>query len=179
MSRMLNYGMILVLVAVAVLELGCARGISVPGSSIKGLTLPPGAIIMPLSDVAQQMQKEQTGAEGDAGNTAAAQMTGFNYDGNLDAVAVYLESILKPQGWKRLKPVYIQGRMGGVIQKVYYAGDKTMELQITDWAIQNAQNNDIEGKARFVLTEIRGTLINPATGEKFPDEGGNEALEDL
>jgi hypothetical protein len=176
---MLNYGMILVLVAVAVLGLGCARGIAVPGSCIKGLTLPPGAVLMPLSDVARQLQEEQIKAEGELKNSAAGHMTGFNYDGNLDAVAAYLEQFLKPQGWKRLKPVYIQGRMGGVIQKVYYAGDKSIEIQITDWAIQNAQNNDIEGKARFVLTEIRGKLINPATGENFPKEGGNEALEDL
>jgi hypothetical protein len=176
---MRNYGTIFVLAAVVVIGMSCSRGIPVAAALVPGLTLPPGAFLMPPSEMAQQMHTEQNKSRDESRLSAAADMTGFNYGGDLEAVAAHFEKFLKPLGWKRLKPLYVQGRMGSVIQKIYYSSDRQLEIQISDWALQNAQNNDVQGKARYILTVVRGKLPNPATGELFTPESGDTALEDI
>ena len=165
--------------AVVVMGVGCSRGIPFAASLLPGLTLPPGAVVMPLSEMAQQMHKEQNQTRNETGVSIAAEVIGFNYNGDINEAAAHFEKFLKPLGWKRLKPIYYQGRMGSVIQKIYYAGDRKLMLQLSDWALQNAQDNDVQGKARYVLKVIRGNIPNPATGEIFTPESGDQALEDF
>lgn len=168
----------MLLAVIALLGSGC-RGIPVAQSVIPGLTLPPGSKSMPLSEMAAKLHAEQSKASAETRSQAAATVTGFNYNGDIEAVAAHFEKHLQPLGWKRLKRLYIPGRLGGVIQKVYFAPDKKTQLQITDWAQQNIQYNDFEGKARFTLTVIHGYPYNPITGEVYPLEQGDELLEEI
>jgi hypothetical protein len=178
MHRKSTYGTLVLFAVVMLLLAGC-KGIPVSQTLIPGLTLPPGSKIMPLSEMAQKLHTEQNEARAQMKAQSAATVMGFNYKGDIEAVAAHMEQTLKSLGWKRLKRLYIPGRLNGVIQKVYFAADKKTQLQITDWAQSNIQLNDFEGKARFTVTVIHGYPYNPITGKIYPLDEGDELLEDI